>query len=175
MDAGAEKALMVLVMKYVEFCRKGISMVLINSTQLENTLSESLGQYFFPNEPTKSAKFISLVLYETNLSFKAKIDLFLKILEQDYPNIKSKYPKIADDFEDFRKFRNIIAHSNIDKNPKTVVKNPKIIRLDYYKNGKKDKVSYTQDMVSDRLHLTTKIMKVLYEFQKEIKKSNTKT
>ena len=81
------------------------------------------------------------------------------MLPISYQNPSKTKAKI---FEDFRKFRNIIAHSNIDKNPKTVVKNPKIIRLNYYKNGKKDKVSYTQDMVSDRLHLTTKIMKVFY-------------
>ena len=84
----------------------------LNSTAwIETLLNDILAGYFCPNDKRRGL-FFSEVVNDMRLS--AKTAVLDKILQREFPDILTAYPRLRKRLDCLRKFRNRLAHAHID-------------------------------------------------------------
>jgi hypothetical protein len=109
--------------------------------------------HHFCSEERRRLQLISLILHGRDFSFSLAIEILEKILTS-YPEVQNKYPRIVKELDKIRRFRNDLAHSELDTSEEFLSKNLKeTIRLKFYdKEGNTLYREITRGEVDERLN-----------------------
>jgi hypothetical protein len=133
---------------------------------IEVLISDILSRFFSHEEP-RQILFFSLVA--PKLEFRAKINILSTLLELHYPELLEGYPKLIDDINNIRKFRNKIAHAHLDTTDEFLKKEyTDRIRLIFFKKGKTVTMNLTKEDMGKRLSDCSKVVLALVDLQKKI-------
>jgi len=142
--------------------------LLTNLAEIESILGDTMAFHFYPGDKNKRDEFTSLMIYESGIQFHVKIRLFVKILKLYHKNLYSKFPDLEEDLEKLKTFRNVLAHSRLNVEPKNIAKHPDLFRFEHYKDGKMGYTAVTKDIFSEKLKLASKIFHELLDIQDKI-------
>ncbi len=141
---------------------------------IELLVGDIISRHFCPEEERHSLLF-SLVINETDLTFSSKINIFSQLLQLKYPDLLNRYPKVIDDLEKVRRFRNRIAHAMLDATEEFLGKKYEDrIQLVYYKGGEEKKQVVTEKEILERLKGCSQLVLALSDMQAEIERRVSK-
>jgi hypothetical protein len=117
-------------------------------------LVKDIISYHFCSDEDKRKEFISIVLNGSrDYTFASGIEMLKKILNIHYSDVVTRYPKVIDDLDKIRRFRNLLVHSVLDTSDEFVTKNydDRIRLLVYDDRGKTNPRDITRDEIDERL------------------------
>jgi hypothetical protein len=142
---------------------------------IEKVIEDIIAQHFCPEE-NRRILFFSLVINGTDLTFSSKIRILERLLELCYPDIIKKYPKLIDEIQKVRRFRNRIAHAMLDSTETFLSqKHTDRIQLTYHEDGQTKHQIITIPEKNVRLKEGLKVLMALNEIQEEVIKRVSST
>ena len=110
---------------------------------IETLLSDIIARYFCVDEHGRSLFFSDIAL-EMNL--RRKTELLITLLNRDFPTILTAHPRLKDQLEALRSFRNRLAHSHIDTSkPALSATTRDEVTFIYYRTGKTQRQAVTRE------------------------------
>ncbi len=135
---------------------------------IEKIIEDIIAQHFCPEE-NRRALFFSLVINGTDLTFLSKIEILERLLQLCYPDLSGKHPKLIDELQKIRRFRNRIAHAMLDSSDAFLAhKYTDRIQLTYHEDGQTKHQVVTVSERDERLKECSKVVKELVEIQEGI-------
>lgn len=145
---------------------------ILQTNWIENLITESIAYHFCHNDAERRNLMISLVLKSVN--FSSKINMYLNLIELEYPKANVKLKEFGKRLEVIRNLRNRFAHAVIDTSDEFLKKEQTDrIRLEYYKDGKKEFQEITVSEINVMLGDTSAVMVIILDVHKHITE-NTK-
>lgn len=147
---------------------------ILQANWIENLITEGIAQHFCPNDPERKNFMISLVLKE--IFFSPKINIYLNLIELEYPKANVKLKEFRKRLEEIRNLRNRLAHAVLDTSDDFLnKKQTDRIRLQYYKDGKKEFQEITTGEIDSFLGDTTAVMLIILDINKHITENPKKS
>lgn len=129
---------------------------------IESLIESIISCHFCPDED-RSRLFESLIMNNTDFTFSSKIKILEKLLKKYYEDLFDRYPKIINDANKIRRFRNRIAHTGLDLSKKAwAEKRSDRIRLVYYKDGERKEQIITDTEIKERLKNCSQLYQALF-------------
>jgi len=146
---------------------------LIQTINIEWLIADILTAHF-TSFKDKHNQLFSYVI-QPEIWLKKKIELFNKILDKYYPEVLKKYPDLIRNLNAIKKFRNMIAHANLDTSEDFFKKNyTDRIQYSYYQDGELKKQMIKIDEFNKKLMMCSKVFKQLLHIQQYVRKTNLK-
>jgi hypothetical protein len=116
-------------------------------------LVKDIISYHFCSDEEKRKQFISLILNGRDYTFSFGIEILEKLLDISYHDLIKRFPKLIDDLNKIRKFRNWLAHSALDTSDQFLSKNhtDKIRLISYDEIGQTNYRDISRDEIDERL------------------------
>jgi hypothetical protein len=134
-------------------------------------LVKDIISYHFCCYEDKRKQFVSLILNGTYYTFASGINILEKILEIHYPNLSQRYPKLVNDLDKIRRFRNVLVHSTLDTSNEFLAKNytDRIRLLSYDERGQANYREITRSEIDERIEDCLDIHFVLVDIRVEVR------
>jgi len=135
---------------------------LAQAIRIESVIEDIISCHFCPDED-KSRLFRSLIMNNTDFTFSSKIKILEKLLKKYYADLFDRYPKIINDANKIRRFRNKIAHTDLDLSQKVwAERRSDRIRLVYYEDGERKEQIVTDAEIEKRLENCYQLFQALF-------------
>ena len=89
------------------------SHAIYEATAIESLIENIVAWHFCP-DTEKHLLFIGLMFITAEVSFSKKINILIKVLENSYSDILKDIPRLANDLNSVRRFRNKFAHNELN-------------------------------------------------------------
>jgi len=100
---------------------------------LDTIITGILVLYF--TEDTKKQSVLGEALTGRDFSFSARIELLEKVVKLSFPAFTSTHPQFFTKLNNIRRFRNRLAHAQLDTSDKFLAKGGEQIQLVFYEDG----------------------------------------
>ena len=128
-------------------------------------LTDILARYFAPDEG-KRRLLSSEVLAGPDVSFSGRINILERIISHSYAIFGNKSPKLCDQLNKIRRFRNRLAHAHLDTGEKFMAKWPgDRIQIVFYEDGATKTQVITTEESNSRLRECSAAVLQLVELQ----------
>ena len=135
---------------------------------IERLLTWIIAYHFCPEEERRILLY-SLVINRPSFNFNRKIIVLDQILALKYPDLAESYPELTARLHEVRKFRNRIAHAEVDRSDEFLSRKvDDTIQLIFYKNGQTRTELVTTDDIRKRLAECSSIILALAALYDEI-------
>lgn len=135
---------------------------------IERIINDIIANFFCSNE-SRRRLFFSSVLNGSELSFSQKTRILKAAIEYDYPEIYQAYPKLFDQLDKIRRFRNRLAHAMLDTTEDFLNKRVKDrIQLTYFEDGQTKQQVVTQSEIKKRLAECSQVLLKLVDIQSKV-------
>lgn len=134
---------------------------------LDTIITGLLVLYFTEDEKKQSV--LSEALTGRDFSFSARIELLENVVKLSFPAFVSTHLDLFTKLDKIRRFRNRLAHAQLDTSDEFLAKGGEKIRLTFYENGEAKHQVITFADVKTRLAECSQVMLQLVELQKLIK------
>ena len=116
-------------------------------------LVKDIISYHFCCYEGKRKQFVSLVLNGTDYTFASGVNILEKLLKIGYPDLNQRYPKLINDLDKNRRFRNALVHSMLDTSDEFLAKNytDRIRLISYDERGQTNYRDITRSEIDERL------------------------
>jgi hypothetical protein len=152
--------------KLHEFASELRGKLLNGAAWIDMLLCEIITSYFCTNQ-NRRALFFSEIGVDINLY--RKTELRLKILKREFPVILVSYPRLQEQLNAFRKFRNLLAHSHIDTSKLALgAKSTDEVTFIFYENGKTKRQRVTRADAQSRAKQANQLRDTLLQIQSRI-------
>ena len=140
---------------------------------LEVLLTDILAQYFCSDRRRRMFFFSEVA---NSMSFRSKAGLLDKIISYEFPEFHGAYPKLKKRLDEFRQFRNMLAHDHIDTSDAELSAKPSgEVTFLQYKRGQLKRVRITEEDAQQRADNANKLKKELLAIQTRLFHANPAT
>jgi len=171
-----EKGKSQLIKKVFEKDAKTRGILLIYAITIEMLIADIVSIHYCPDEERRHSMYSSVL---RQLNFRAKIDIFKKILQTYYLDIFKQYKENFDIFKKIKaiqELRNTLAHSmsNITdsflEDYSEDSSEDYIPLVNYKRNGKKEIIKLTKTKINNEINNCTSVIIKLNIIQEKIKR-----
>lgn len=134
---------------------------------LDTIITGLLVLYF--TEDAKKQSVLGEALTGRDFSFSARIELLEKVVKLSFPAFVNAQHDLFTKLDEIRRFRNRLAHAQLDTSDEFLAKGGEQIRLAFYENGEEKHQIITFADVRVRLAECSQVLLQLVELQKLIK------
>ena len=140
------------------------------TTWLDTIITGILVLYF--TEDAKKQSVLSEALTGRDFSFSARIELLEKVVKLSFPAFANTHNDFFTKLDKIRRFRNRLAHAQLDTSDKFLAKGGEQIQLVFYENGEEKHQIITFADVKLRLAECSQVVLQLAELQKLMKQAH---
>ena len=134
---------------------------------LDTIITGLLVLYFTEDEKKQSVQ--DEALTGRDFSFSARIELLEKVVRLSFAAFVSTHLDLFTKLDKVRRFRNRLAHAQLDTSDEFLARSGEQIRLMFYENGEANHQVITFTAVKSRLAECSQVLLQLVELQKLIK------
>jgi hypothetical protein len=136
-------------------------------------VTDILAQYFAP-DTNKRMLLSSDVIAGPDASFSSRIRLLQKILLRSYTSFAQEFPKLCDQLDKIRRFRNRLAHAHLDTSDAFMSKGYEDrIQLVFFEDGSEKTQMITIEESNVRLKECSDVVRQLLALQALVRQAST--
>jgi hypothetical protein len=135
-------------------------------------LVKDIISYHFCSDEDRRKEFVSLILNGSrDYTFASGIEILEKLLDIHYQDLTKRYPKLLNDLDKIRRFRNLLAHSMLDTSDEFLAKDytDRIRLLLYSERGQTNSRDITRGEIDERLEDCITVHFALVDIRVEVR------